>query len=98
VCFLAENPYSVRVLVVHPTDGVHVLSLGGRPLAAWPWGAVQDVEVAPVMFMGRPRTGLLVKVLGDWHRLVLPGPFDVTRPPALANRVRDAIRVKASAS
>jgi hypothetical protein len=96
VCYHTDNPYFARILVVHPTHGLLVLTLGGAPLATWPWPDVQDARVGPVMFMRRQRTGLMVKAKSERHPFVVPGPFNVTRPWALAARLKDAIIVRSS--
>jgi hypothetical protein len=97
VCRLPDDPLFVRLLVVHPTDGLHVLMLDGSPMATWSWADVRAAEVAQTrMLLVRRWTALVVEAGGQQHRFVLLGASGMTAPWELADRVREAVATRAS--
>jgi hypothetical protein len=98
VCRLPENSLFVRLLVVHPTDGLHVLMLDGSPMATWPWTDVHAADVSEVKLLVRRWTALVVDAGGERHRFVLLGHSGVTAPRPLADRARELVAARASAA
>jgi hypothetical protein len=98
VCRLPDDLLLVRLLVVHPTDGLHLLALDGSPIAIWPWPDVRAAEVDEVRMLVRRWTGLVVEAGGERHRFILLGPSGMTAPRELADLARKAIAARASAA
>jgi hypothetical protein len=74
VCLQPERELRLRVLVVDPGTGVHLVTPGGRPVAAWSFEELRSATVEPLHIHRRLHPGLHVRRGGEIvGRVAFPG-------------------------
>jgi hypothetical protein len=74
VCLQPEHELRLRLLVVDPATGVHLVTPGGRPVAGWTFAELRSATVEPVHIHRRLHPGLYVRRGGEIvGRVAFPG-------------------------